>query len=133
MYLKVKIELNKNTKKMRFKIIYVSLIFFCLAGALKSQNITMNITQLEIISLDSLALKKYNWIKCVVNKNDTIIVLSDKRNVLNCIKKQMIKLKKINSINDDIGYRFYFNDVYIDDILYFSKETEVYLLDCLSD
>lgn len=118
---------------MRLKIIFISLLFSCLAGILKGQDTTMNITQLEIISSDSLAFKKYNWAKCVVNKSDTIIVLSDKKLVYNCIKKPVITLKKINSINDDIGYRFYFNDIYIDEILYFPKETEVYLLNCLND
>ena len=115
---------------MRLKIIFISLLFFCLACILKGQDTTLNITHLEIISSDSLVFKKYNWTKCVVNMSDTIIVLSDKKLVFNCIKNPVIKLIKIYSIIDDIGYRFYFNNIFIDEKLYFNKETEVYLLNC---
>lgn len=118
---------------MKTKIVLLSTLLLFISCNLKSQDTIMKVNSLEIISSDSLVLKKYNWAKYVVNNNDTIIVLSDKQLIYNCIKKPLIKLGKINSLNDDIGYRFYFNDLYIDGILYFPKKMDVYLLNCSDD
>jgi|AntAceMinimDraft_17_1070374.scaffolds.fasta_scaffold38207_2 hypothetical protein len=118
---------------MKKEIVILAILSLFISCNLKSQDTIMKVNNLEIISSDSLALKKYNWSKYVVNNKDTIIVLSDKKLIYNCIKRPVIKLEKINSISDDIGYRFYFNDLYIDGILYFPKEINVYLYGCSGD
>jgi hypothetical protein len=115
---------------MKLISIILPLMFLFLSCSSQEQKTIIKINNLKIIVSDSIALKKYNWSKCIVNKKDTIIVLSDKHLIYNCIKKPTITLEKVNSISDDIGYRFYFNDLFIDGVLFFPKEIEVYLLDC---
>lgn len=117
------------------RVIIILSILFCLhtIDNLKGQDTILNIEDLEIISSDSVALNNYYWTKCLIDMEDTIVILSDKKTVHNCIKKPVIKLIKINSINDDIGYRFYFNDLYIDGELFFPKDIDVFLLNCPND
>ena len=115
---------------MRITFILIPILTLLLSCNSKGQETTIKVDQLEIIESDSIALKKYNWSKCFVNKKDTIIVLSDKQLIINCINQPLVTLEKVNSISDDIGYRFYSNNLYIDGVLFFPKEMEVYLLKC---
>jgi hypothetical protein len=90
------------------------------------KNITLNKNSIEKVSSDGLILRDYNWSKCITNK-DTVIVLSRKDDIIDLQESDKKKLIKINYINDEIGYRFYRNDLFIDGKLAFPKRMNVYL------
>jgi hypothetical protein len=116
---------------MKKTVLFYITLFLCIFLSCNiKKNSIFDIGILEVVEKDSLILKNYEWIKCIINEKDTIIILTDKMNKYSEIQYPIIKIKKINSIIDDIGYRLYNNNIYIDDKLYFPKEMEVYYLNC---
>lgn len=110
-------------------IFHIILICTCLScNVTKNQSSLFNINNLEVIEKDSLVLKNYMWTKCAINEKDTVVILLDKINRFSEIQYPVIKIEKIYSVIDDVGYRLYNNDLYIDEKLYFPKEMEVYYI-----
>lgn len=120
---------NKDTKMKKIIIFHIILMCICIScNVTKYQYSPFNINSFEVIEKDSSVLKNYMWTKCVINEKDTVIFLLDKTNRFYEIQYPIIKIEKIYSINDDIGYRLYKNDIFIDERLYFPKEMVVYYI-----
>lgn len=105
----------------------ISLLFCC---CVNGQVVSVNIDSLNVLAINNKSLINYNWMKCSVNNTDTIIVLVDKN--LICDNNSNYSLTKVFSIDDEVSFRLYENNIYIDDRLLFSKDTDVFLLTCKS-
>jgi hypothetical protein len=82
---------------MRTFIFYFICLLFI--SNIKGQSMSIKRDSIDIIKLDKRVMEKYVLSKCIINKNDTIIIVYDK--IDNCFDSQIINLGKIYFIDFD--------------------------------